>query len=286
MTSGSFGPVVVRRRLGAELRRLRESANLRLEQVAKELEVSASKISRIETGQMIAKTWDVRNLLSVYGVEEQRQAEVLRWTEESKSATWWQPFSDASPTDLDYYVSLEAEASSISQFCTPVLPGLLQTDDYARTVLADMLGDLEGLTEEEFDGLVDIRLRRREALQRSTNPLTVVTVIDEVALIRPAGDADVMRAQLNHLLTCGPNVEFRVRPFSAPHRRFALSPFAIFVPRLTSLDPTTVNVEAAGHDYFYQDPPDVLQFQAAFQTLWTDSLSEAQSIELINRLVS
>jgi transcriptional regulator with XRE-family HTH domain len=285
-TSGAFGPVVVRRRLGATLRRLREDANLRLEQVAAELEVSSSKISRLETGHSVPKTWDVRNLLSVYGIEDpDRRNEILRWVDESKAVAWWHPYSEASPTDIEYYLSLESEAASISHYC-PTIPGLLQTSAYARAVLTEMLSSTEGLTESEIDGLVEVRLGRQAALRRTESPLSFGAVLDEVAFLRSVGGGDVMREQLQALLDSADVVELHVRPLAAPMRRYTHSPFTIFVPRLTSVDLTVVGLEAAGRDYYLEEPSDVLEFQAAFGVLVSDSLGHGQSVDLIRGLIS
>jgi transcriptional regulator with XRE-family HTH domain len=280
-SSGPSGPVVVRRRLGATLRRLREGANLRLEQVAAELEVSSSKISRMETGHSLPKTWDVRNLLSVYGLEdEDRRNEILRWVEESKAVAWWHPYSEASPNDIEYYLSLESEAASISHYC-PLVPGLLQTSAYARASLAEMFGDANGLTDSELDGLAAIRMGRQAALRRSEDPLAFSAVLDEGALLRSVGSEQVMREQLEALLELADVVDLRIRPFSAPTRRFALSPFTIFFPRLTSVDFTVVNIETAGRDLYLEEASDVLEFQAGFGVLVNDSLSREQSVALI-----
>jgi transcriptional regulator with XRE-family HTH domain len=283
--SGASGPLVVRRRLGATLRRLREGANLRLEQVAAELEVSTSKISRMETGHSLPKTWDVRNLLSVYGLEDDaRRSEILRWVDESKAVAWWHPYSEASPTDIEYYLSLESEAASISHFC-PLVPGLLQTSAYARAVLAEMSGDAQGLTDSELDGLVAVRIGRQAALTRSENPLAFNVVLDEGALLRVAGTTEVMREQLEALVDLADVVDLRVRRFSAPTRQASLSPFTIFFPRLTSVDFTVVNVETAGRDLYLEEAADVLEFQAAFGVLVNDSLSRERSVSLIGDLI-
>lgn len=282
--SGAFGPVVVRRRLGSTLRKLREDANMRLEQVAAELEVSTSKISRLETGHSVPKTWDVRNLLSVYGLEDaDRRVEILRWVDESKAVAWWHPYSEAAPLDIEYYLSLESEAASISHFCT-LVPGLLQTAAYARSVLSDMTGDDQGLTESELDGLVAIRIGRQAALTRSENPLAFNVVLDEGALLRAVGTPDVRREQLGALVELADAVDLRLRPFSAPARRFSLSPFTIFFPRLTSIDVTVVNVEASGRDYYLEEAADVVEFQAGFGVLANDSLSREQSVSRIIEL--
>ncbi|HEY2224858.1 helix-turn-helix transcriptional regulator [Actinomycetospora sp.] len=284
-SSGAVGPVVVRRRLGAALRRLREDANMRLEQVAAELEVSPAKISRLETGHSVAKTWDVRNLLTVYGVVDvERRTQILGWVEESKAFGWWHPHSDVLPANLDYYISLEAEAASVSLYA-PFVPALLQTRAYAHAVIGDLFADVDRISASDLDRLVDIRIARQEALRRAENPLAATVVLDEAALLRQVGGADVMREQLVALLAVDEAVDFRVRPLTAPVRRFALSSFSIFNPRLTTVDHTVVNVEAAGTDYYVEEAAEVLDFQNAFRTLWSESLGREDSLNLIRNLI-
>jgi len=284
--AGASGPVVVRRRLGAELRRLREAAGLRLDHVAAELEISSAKISRLETGQSIAKTWDVRNMLTIYGVLEKEAREpILGWVEESKATGWWHRYSDVIPMNLDYYISLEAEAASVSLYAV-LMPALLQTPAYARALLADLFADVDRIDDAELDGLVQVRLGRQQALTRSGEPLGLSVVLDEAALHRPVGGADVMQEQFAALLHVPESVELRVRPMSAPIRRFTLSSFAIFFPRLSSVDATVINIEAAGREYYLEDAEDTVTFQGAFRTLWNESLTVSDSLSLIRHLAS
>jgi transcriptional regulator with XRE-family HTH domain len=279
--SGAVGPVVVRRRLGAALRRLREDANMRLEHVAAELEVSPAKISRLETGHSVAKTWDVRNLLSVYGVADAEQRDqILGWVEESKASGWWHPHSDVLSMNLDYYISLEAEAASVSLYA-PLVPALLQTPSYARAVLTDLSAGVDRIEGADVDRLVDIRIERQDALRRVEKPLNVSVVLDEAALLRQVGGPAVMREQLTALLSVGESVELRVRSLSAPVSRFALSSFTIFNPRLTTVDHPVVNIEAAGRDYYVEDAADVLEFRNGFQTLWNESQNPRDSRQVI-----
>lgn len=259
---------------------------MRLEQVAAELEVSPAKISRLETGHSVAKTWDVRNLLTVYGVDDAEQRDqILGWVEESKASGWWHRYSDVIPMNLDYYISLEAEAASVSLYGV-LMPALLQTAAYARALLADLFADVDRIDDPELDGLVGVRLGRQEALVRSGDPLRLSVVLDEAALHRTVGGPDVMREQFAALLNAPESVELRVRPLSAPVRRFTLSSFAIFLPRLSSLDATVINIEAAGREYYLEDPEDAASFQGAFRTLWNESLSVADSLSLIQDLAS
>lgn len=254
---------------------------MRLEQVAAELEVSPAKISRLETGHSAAKTWDVRNLLTVYGVDDtERRDQILGWVEESKASGWWHPHSDALPANLDYYISLEAEAASVALY-SPFVPALLQTRAYARAVLADLFADVDEISDSDLDRLVEIRIERQGALRRVESPLAASMVVDEAALLRQVGGADVMREQLVVLQAVDGSVDLRVRSLAAPVRRFALSSFTIFNPRLTTVDHAVVNVEAAGTDFYVEEATAVLQFQNAFRTLWNESLGPEETLEVI-----
>lgn len=281
MAERSFGPAVVRRRLGSELRRLRERAGMSLEQVARDLEASPSKISRLENGLSSAKVWDVRNLLTLYGVEDKdyrRRAE--RWVNEGKSQGWWHPYSDASPHDLDHFVSLEAEAAEIRVFSVPFLYGLLQTEAYARALLDATFGNLG---RDAVDGLVSIRIGRQEILT-SAEPPTLRVILDESILRRSVGGPSVMRAQLEWLLVLSQRVDLRVRSFEAPPHTALLSAFTIFIPREAEIDPTVVNLESAFHDSYWEERSDVDQFTSSFEELEGTSLDPDESRVLISRL--
>lgn len=282
MAERTFGPVVVRRRLGSELRRLREGAGMSLEQAARELEVSPSKISRLENGQSPAKLWDVRNMLTLYGVvDEEYRRRAERWVSEGKAQGWWHPFSDASPADLDRYISLEAEAAEIRVYNAPFLYGLLQTEAYARALLRSTLPEL---SEDEFDGLTSIRLGRRYVLD-STEPPDVRVVIDESTLWRRVGGADVMREQWERLDELSSRLDLRVRLVDAEPHLALQSPFTIFVPREPSTDPTVVNLESAFHDSYWEEVEDVARFVASFDQLHRTALDPDRSRALIRRLV-
>lgn len=282
MTSADrpVGPVIVRRRLGSELRRLREDADLRLDAVAAELEVSPSKISRIETGHSTAKIWDVRNLLELYAVEPSKRDEVLGWAADAKAQAWWQPDSADSPSQLDYYISLEAEATTVMAFCTPVLHGLLQTEAYARAHLRTVLADTEP---DVIERLVRVRLGRQTVL-RQPNPLQLEVVVDESVLLRRIGSDDTMREQLRALTTPPPSTDIRVRPLDAGPHQACTSPFTIFVPRVSGLDPLVVGVEASFTDFYLERADDVAPFPVAFQELRSQSLDPESSAALIRSL--
>ena len=282
MAERSFGPVVVRRRLGSELRRLRERAGMSLEQAARELEASPSKISRLENGLSPAKLWDVRNLLTLYGVDDQdyrRRAE--RWVNEGKSEGWWHPYSDASPADLDHYVSLESESAEIRGYCAPFLNGLLQTEEYAHHLL---VATLPHLSEDEIQGLVNIRLKRQELFLRAAGAPRLRFILDEAVLRRQVGDQDIMLRQFERLVELMDVADLRVRSLLAPPHLALQSPFTAFMPREDAIDPIVVNLESAFHDAYFDDRREVDRFLSSFDALYESSLSPEESRALVQRL--
>lgn len=275
------GPVVIRRRLGAELRRLREGANMRLDAVADALEVSASKVSRLETGHGIPRSWDVRNLLTLYGVEDEKlRARLVGWANDGRATAWWQPYSDEIPGDLDYYISLEAEAAAIASYCTPSLHGLLQTRAYADALLAKVLPHCDA---ESRRRLVDIRLDRQQIITRTDEPVRLHVILDESALRRTVGSAAIMQDQMRNLVTFAelPHVTIQVFPFTAGAHQGMFSTFTIFTPRIRTIDPVVVNIESTEHDAYEEKPDRVQVFQAIFEDLQHRAKEPDKSIEMI-----
>src|SRR5918997_6329887 len=229
------GPVVPRRRLGAELRTLREQAGLTLEDVAKELECSVSKVSRLETGQGIPKVRDVRDLLDRYGVTDPAHRDrLLRWVREGQRQGWWHDFSDVLapdpedpllPDNLSRYVALEQDASEVRGFENTLVHGLLQTEDYARAVLSA----LSTADPEATDRLVEFRMRRQERLYVDEDPLKIHVILDEAVLQRPVGGEQVMCGQLKRLLADAqrPNITIQVLPFSVGAHRATDGSFVV-----------------------------------------------------------
>lgn len=283
--SRRVGPVVARRRLGAELRRLRDGAGLRLQDVANELETSVSKISRLETGHGIPRIWDVKNLLSLYGVEDDRLiARLVGWANDGRAAAWWLPYSDATPGDLGYYISLEAEAASIANYSSPVIHGLLQTEEYARSVLTALLPQQDPDTVEH---LVQIRLDRKQVITRDVDPVQLHVILDESAISRVMGSAEIMRAQLHTVLELSerPNVTVQVFPFAAGAHQCMISAFTIFIPRIRPPDPVVVNIESTEHDAFEEKPDRVAVFQTMFDNLSRRIPEPAASRKIITGLL-
>jgi len=210
--TGYGSPNVRRRRLAAELRRLRERAGFIGEEVARRLEWSTSKVSRLERGQSGVKRTDLRRLLDLYRVDPKRRDELLALAEESQPSGRLKAISAGLPEEHAQFLGVEAEAESIWNWEPQVVPGLLQTQDYARAV---MLGWNSMFTEppSEVERRVEARRLRQQVLQREP-PLQLSVVMDESVLHRKLGEASVMRAQLEHVIEISrlPNIKVRVLP--------------------------------------------------------------------------
>ncbi|MGH3249671.1 MAG: helix-turn-helix domain-containing protein, partial [Trebonia sp.] len=193
----SAGPTVQRLVLGGHLRRLREEAGMTTERAAASIRGSHSKISRIEHGRVGFKERDIADLLTLYGIVtgDEREA-LLNLAREANTPGWWQGYSDILPHWVEPYFGLEAAASFIREYELQFVPGLLQIEEYARAVIR--LGNLP--SEDEVDRRARARISRQQILARE-NPPRVWLVLDEGALRRGIGGSQVMRAQVEHLIS-------------------------------------------------------------------------------------
>jgi transcriptional regulator with XRE-family HTH domain len=206
------GPTVARIRLGTRLRRLREEAGLSREDAAAAIRSSASKISRLELGRTTIKTRDLADLLKLYGADEAERASSLALSQHGNVSGWWQDYGNSVPAWLKPYLGLEQAATLIRSYDPQLVPGLLQTPEYARTVFS-LPGRSPG---QRAERQLAVRMRRQEILHRA-DPPHLWAVIDEAALRRSVGSAAVMRAQIEHLLEISQlrHVNIQVRPFRA-----------------------------------------------------------------------
>jgi len=211
MTQG-VNPVAQQRRLRAELRRLREAASMTQQQVASNLEWSLSKVIRIETGVVGISLTDLRAMLYEYGVTERdRINELADMARASRQEAWWDKYRPHFDREFITYLGLEASATIIRQFQNLVIPGLLQTPDYARVVI-DLFSDDDKL--DEVNILVQTRVERQRRLTEEPGP-KMFFVVDESTIRRLIGGPAVMREQLNRLkeLNAKPNISIQVIPF-------------------------------------------------------------------------
>jgi transcriptional regulator with XRE-family HTH domain len=270
-------PKVRRRRLGIELRQLREGAEYTIEQVAARLEVSDSKISRIENGQVGATPRDVRDMAALYGVTGQRMENLMQLARETREKPWWHEYSDLK---LDY-AAYEAEASSILIFSPMLLPGLLQTADYARSVLRAIRYDMPS---EQIERFVEFRMKR-QGLLTEPNPPSLWVVIDEAILCRMIGGAKVMHQQVKSLIEIAslPNVTLQLLPFSGGAHAGLDGPF--FVVRfLEPTDRDMIYFEHTDWEHYVDDPKAITLYLTLFEHLRAAALKPDDSIKrLIDR---
>lgn len=277
------GPTVRRRRLGSELRRLRESQSIKLEVVAERLGIAPSTLSRIETGKAPTRTAYLNTLLDLYGVTdaEQRQA-LVDMARAGHRKGWWAGWDGVLPTGYGIYVGLEAEAASLRAYEAQVVIGLLQTEDYARAVMTAVR---RRQTPEEIERLVELRMQRQEVLHRP-DPLELWLILDEAVLWRMAGPSAVMAQQLEHLYEAShwPNVTLQVLRFSSGLHPALGGSFAI-IEFPERLDPDVVYTEGVtGQAYFEERDQEVRARAEAFDLLRASALPPAESRLLVRSI--
>lgn len=278
----SIGPTVRRRRLGFELRRLREAHSFKLEDAAERLGLAPSTLSRIETGKAPTRTAYLATMFEMYGVVDpvQRQA-LIDMARDGHRKGWWAVYDDVLPTGFDIYVGLEAEASALRVFEDQVVHGLLQTEAYARIVMGAVRTQQSA---RQIDRAVELRVQRQEALTRD-DPLKLWLILNEAVIRRAVGGADVMHGQLAHLVKASewPSVTLQVLPLSSGAHPALNGPFCILeFPERT--DPDVVYTEGvAGHAYLERDS-DVRACAEAFDLLRAAALSPADSAEMIHNV--
>ncbi|GAB3739826.1 helix-turn-helix transcriptional regulator [Nocardiopsis nanhaiensis] len=228
LANSSGGPTVLRILLGTQLRRLRQEKGISRHDAGYAIRASHAKISRMELGQVSFKHRDVDDLLKLYGVDDSEQREALVGLISSANAQgWWHKYGDVLPQWFGVYVGLEEAASVIRTFEVQFVPGLLQTEDYARSVIQL---SRTATSDEDVTSRVNMRMhRQRRFTAPDAEPPRLWAVIDEAALHRPYGDAKVMRGQIEHLMEMSrrPNITIQVATFEMGGHPAAGGPFSI-----------------------------------------------------------
>ncbi|RAY16077.1 transcriptional regulator [Actinomadura craniellae] len=228
------GPTALRMLLGTQLRRLREGHGISTEDAGHAIRGSHSKISRMENGRVGFKHRDVADLLTLYGVTDPKDREsLLDLARQANTPGWWHQYNDVLPSWFEVYIGLEQAAALIRTYEVQFVPGLLQTEDYARAVIR--LGHPDAPAA-EIERRVNVRMTRQRRIHNGPDRLRFWAVVDEAALRRPLGGRDVMRTQLRHLihLTEANTVTLQVIPFDAGGHAAAGGPFSIL--RFTERD--------------------------------------------------
>jgi transcriptional regulator with XRE-family HTH domain len=273
------GPTVRRRRLGTELRRLRDSSGYKLEEVAAELGVAPSTLSRIETGKAPTKSSYLNRMLEMYHVTDAGQRQVLvDMAREGHRKGWWAAYDDVLPSGFDIYVGLEAETAAIRSYEISVVQGLLQTTDYARAIISEMF---PRHTPSQVNRLVDLRMARQRRLDDEP-PLELWAILDEAVIRRTVGGPAIMRGQLYHLmaLAARPNITMQVLSFGSGAHASHGGAFSIleFPERA---DSEVVHVESVAGIIYLEKDKDVRLRSEAFNRLRAAALSPAASTDLI-----
>jgi len=259
-------PTALRILLGAQLRQLREAKGLTRSAAGYTIRASESKMSRLELGRVGFKERDIRDLLVLYGVEDPDQRDgLLALAKQANQPGWWHRYTDILPSWFQSYVGLEETAMLIRTYEGHLIPGLLQTEDYARAV---MTAGLPGTSDGEVERWLRLRMDRQQLVSRPDAP-RLWAVVDEAALRRPVGGPEVMCTQLDRLIAATklPNVTLQVVQFRAGAHAALGLPFVI----LRFADP---------------DLPDMVYLEQLTSGLWIDKRDEVDSYaQVMDRLV-
>ncbi len=273
-------PTVRRKRLTTELRRLREQAGLTCEDVGQRLECSGTRISRMETGRISARPGDVRELLEIYGVTGAEADSLVQLARDARRKGWWHGYGRVLPPWFEAYIGLESDAARLRDFQPLVVPGLLQTEGYARAVLRAAPHAGRG---EDIDRQVALRMQRQAILDQASPP-EVWLVISESVLRMRVGGLAVMRAQLRRLadLAAQPSLTIQVLPFGTAAQVQAISPFTM-LEFADAADPAVVYLEHLTGGVFVENEDEVRRYRVVFDHLRAEALGTVESADLITR---
>ncbi|MFD7237518.1 helix-turn-helix domain-containing protein [Streptomyces syringium] len=288
MIEGMTGSTVPRRQLGRHLRELRNQSRLTVRSAARQLEWSEAKMWRIETGQTSLRSHDVEAMCKVYGAPADLTKALMGLAKETKARGWWHAYGDVIPEGFDLFIGLEEAASRVWWYESELIPGLLQTEAYARTIIR---ADNADEADTEIERRVHLRIARQVLLTRAGEPPTLTVAFNEGVLRRPIGGNNVMAGQLAHLLEVGelPNVTIKVVPFSAGlHLGVMSGPFGILRFPVTGdgseSEPPTVYADGYTGDLYLDKPGEVARYDAAFKNIWATALTEQDSRRLISEV--
>jgi transcriptional regulator with XRE-family HTH domain len=277
------GPTVLRIVLGSQLRRLREQRQITCEEAGEAIRASHYTISRMELGRVRFRQRDVADLLTLYGVtDEGERGAMLSLADQANEPGWWHSYSDILPNWFEVYIGLEEAASRIRAYEVQFVPGLLQTEDYARAVTLLGHPDAPG---HEVERRVGLRMRR-QSLLHAEEPPHLWAVVDEAVLRRPLGGAPAMRKQLEHLIemTESPNITLQVVPFELGGHAAAGGPFSIL--RFAERDlPDVVYLEQLTSALYLDKREDVDHYHMVMERLCIDAEPASEIQDTLTRIL-
>jgi transcriptional regulator with XRE-family HTH domain len=283
------GSTVPRRELGRMLKQLRIEAGVTLDGAAEALECSRQKLWRIEAGLGPARALDVRALCELYQVNATLGSALIGLAAETRAKGWWHAYSDAIPDWFEPYVGLEAAASRLRFFKETLVPGIVQTREYAHGMY---LIDQPDITEDERERAVQVRLQRQALLRRRLPEAPrVELVLSEAVLLRPIDSRRTMAEQLRRLLQVTEqfNVSIRILPLSVgPHRGSVAGEFVLlnFPPgRRTTPEPSVVYSESLTGALYLDRPEEFAAYERVWSALESSALDESQSMNMINKIM-
>jgi transcriptional regulator with XRE-family HTH domain len=275
-------PTVLKILLGAQLRRLREQAGVTRDDAGYHIRASGSKISRLELGRVSFKERDVSDLLDLYEVDATTKEQLVQLTAEANATPWWQKYKEVVPDWFHVYVGLEEAATLIRVYEVQFVPGLLQTEDYARAVV--MQGSPH-LAPEEVDSRVAVRMGRQKLFARDTPP-RLWAIVDEAALRRPMGGREVLSGQVKRLIHAisEPNITLQVMPFK--YGGHAAEGGAFTMMRFPEADlPDMVYMEYLTGAHYIDRPDDVEKYAAVMERLSVAGTSPEKTRDILNEIL-
>ncbi|MGW0047692.1 helix-turn-helix domain-containing protein [Nocardia cyriacigeorgica] len=283
------GSTLPRRQLGRYLRDLRLQTGMTIPEAARRIERGASTLQRLETGQAERiRLLDVRELCSIFNASDTETEGLLGLAQQAAVKSWWHEFGNLIPANFDVYMGLESAAKSLTCYAPDVVLGLLQTGDYARTLLRSALPDEDS---DAIDQRVQLKMKRQGLVTRKSQPATLNVVLLECAIRRVVGSPRIMAAQLKHIadMSTRPNVTVRILPFSAgiplgdPMGPFTIVDFPAD-NRGKVVEPSVVYLESFTGDMYLEKPDDVRSYHEAHQALVRAALDEASSRTLLRQV--
>lgn len=277
-------PTVLRHRLGTELRHMREAKGLTGALVAKQLGWSESKVSRIESGKSPLSDKDAKLLLVQYGKDDPQEIkQFISLVRKSREQGWWHSYGDALPAWFKAYVGFEADASQIRGYQNELIPGLLQTEDYARAVIRAMNPEL---AQDEVDLRATARIQRQEILRRDSPP-RVWVILNEAVMRRVVGSPATMRVQLEHLAdlaTTHPNVTVQVLQFDAGAH--AALGYSFLILSFADIPGSVAYAEGPTSATYMDKPGDLRRHEEIFQQLVASATGPEKSVTFMKEIAN